>query len=103
MFTSGVASKDELSDFIINKDEKRVRQGTEPPVDPVDRAQSINQRSSQEKNCIFYFIQLNLILLEWVHSESHIHARAIRQESRQCCFLKQSKDQDFVPCRTKMQ
>lgn len=53
LITSGVPSKDELSDFIINKDEKRVREGTEPPVEPVDRAQNINQSSSQEKNCIF--------------------------------------------------
>lgn len=53
LITSGVPSKDELSDFIINKDEKRVGEGTEPPVGPVDRAQNINQRSSQEKNYIF--------------------------------------------------
>jgi len=33
--TSRVPSKDELSDFIINKDEKRVWEGTEPPTEPV--------------------------------------------------------------------
>lgn len=95
LITSRVPSKDELSDFIVNKDEKRVWQGTEPPIEPVYREQNINQRSRQEVTVCF--IQINFSLLEWVHSESHIHARAVRQESRQCCFLKQSKDQDFVP------
>ncbi len=55
LITSRVPSKDELSDFIINKDEKRVREGTEPPVGPVDRAQNINQRSSQEKTAYLFY------------------------------------------------
>lgn len=36
-------------------------------------------------------------LLERVHPEGHIHARAVGEEGSQGSLLKQSKDQDFVP------
>lgn len=53
--TSRVPSKDKLSDFIINKDEKRVWEGTEPPTEPVYRAQNINQRSRQEITVYLFY------------------------------------------------
>lgn len=38
-----------------------------------------------------------LYSLEGVHSESDVHAGAVREEGSQSGLLKQSKDQDLVP------
>lgn len=38
-----------------------------------------------------------LYSLERIHPEGDVHAWAVRQEGGQSGFLKQPKDQDFVP------
>ena len=39
--------------------------------------------------------------LERVHSESHTHARAVRQKGRQCCLLQEPKNQNLVSGKAK--
>lgn len=38
-----------------------------------------------------------MCLLERVHSEGDVHARAVREEGGQGSLLEQPKDQDLVP------
>lgn len=65
--TSRASPQNEFTDFIINKDEQAVGDGTEPP-----------------KN------------LQGVHAQGHVHSRAVREEGSQGRLYKQAKDQDPV-------
>lgn len=47
VLTSGVSAKDELSDFIVNKDEEAVWEGAEPPAGPERRGG--NDKQQEEK------------------------------------------------------
>ena len=40
---------------------------------------------------------LVVYLLEWIHSKSYIHPRAVRQEGSKDCLFKYAKDQNLVP------
>lgn len=107
--TSWTASDDKFSDFIINKDEKRVGECTEPPVWSVEskkitmmriKRQKLNHRRTVMHTCANTIEEKKYIhndLLQWIHSESNIHAGAVGQEGSKGRLLKQAEDEDFVP------
>lgn len=96
--TSWATSEDQLTDFIIDKDEQGVREGAEPPVRPGKRRKNrdekliqrprvwtgeharLQRRADMHKELLGNWEGRGdavLYSLERVHSEGDVHARAV--------------------------
>lgn len=55
-------------------------------------------KQKEREKCIMQYKHVLVVyLLEWIHSKSYIHPRAVRQEGSKDCLFKYAKDQNLVP------